>query len=139
MAGSIVVTTSDQGAKITKYSVAWLSDAAGAVNGNTFDMKSGTMLLVAFVPGSGGDQPSDLYDVDLEDADNVSVFDNGGGTSIGANLSNALASHFVPLMGLNAVSLFRRWHQGGPVELLVTNAGNANRGTVNIFVADGVT
>lgn len=138
MAGSIVVTTSDIGSKVTKYSVAWTSDAAGAVSGNAFPMKTGTIITVEFVPGAGGSQPSDLYDVDLEDAENIPIFDNGGGTSIGANLSNAVGSHALPMHGLSTFQLFRRWHHGGDVELLVTNAGNAKSGTVNIFVADGV-
>lgn len=138
MAGSIVVTTTDSGAKVTKYSVVWTSDAAGAVSGNSFAMKSGTIVTVEFIPGTGGSQPSDLYDVDLEDAENIPIFDNGGGTSVGSNLSNVNGSHALPMHGLSTFQLFRRWHHGGDVELLVSNAGNAKSGTVNIFVSDGV-
>lgn len=138
MAGSIVVTTSSLGAKVAKYSVVWTSDTLGAVNGNTFAMKPGTIVTVEFIPGTGGSQPTDLYDVDLEDAENIPIFDNGGGTSVGANLSNTIGSHALPMHGLSTFQLFRRWHHGGDVELLVTNAGNAKSGTVNIFVADGV-
>lgn len=132
------MTTSNNGAKVTKYNIAWASDASGNVNTTTFDMKSGSLVSVEFIPGAGGSQPTDLYDVDMRDEHGVSMFDNGAGTSIGANLSNALASHALPLFGLSGVSLVRRWHQGGPVELQVASAGNAKSGTVNVYVLDGV-
>ena len=138
MAGSITVAATDVGSGVTKYSVVWTSDASGNVNANTFTMKTGTIITVEFIPGSGGVQPTDLYDVDLEDEEGIPIFDNGAGTTVGSNLSNALASHAVPQLGLSAVQLYRRWHHGGDVELLVTNAGDANSGTVNIFVVDGV-
>lgn len=138
MAGSIVVSTTRLAAGVTKSSVAWTSDAAGAVSGNTFPLAMGTFLTVEFIPGAGGVQPTDLYDVDLQDAEDIPIFDNGAGTTIGANLSNTLGSHAIPLLGLTAVQLFRRWHHGGDVELLVTNAGNAKSGTVNIFMWEGV-
>jgi hypothetical protein len=67
MAGSIVVTTADVGSAITKYNVVWTSDASGDVNTTTFDMKSGTIISVEFIPGTGGLQPTDLYDVDARD------------------------------------------------------------------------
>ena len=138
MAGSIVVTTEDLGSKITKYSVAWTSDAAGAVSGSTFPMKVGSLICVEFLPGSGGVQPSDAYDVDLMDAEGITMFDNGASTSIGSNLSNLFGSHHVPLVGLTGVTIYRRWHHGGDVELDVANAGNAKSGTVNVFVMEGV-
>jgi hypothetical protein len=108
------------------------------VNGTTFDMKMGTIVAVEFTPGSGGLAPSDLYDVDLVDEEGVTMFDDGAGTTIGSNLSNAVSSHKVPLVGLVGVTIYRRWHHGGPVELEVANAGDSNAGTVIIYVADGV-
>lgn len=138
MAGVIVMAATDSGAGITKYEVTWVSDAAGAVNGSTFNMKSGTIISVEFVPGSGALAPTDLYDVDLEDEHGVSMFDNGAGTTIGANLSSVAASHAVPLFGLTGTSLFRRWHQGGAVELQVAGAGDSNAGTVAVYVVNGV-
>lgn len=101
-------------------------------------MKSGTIISVEFIPGSGALAPTDLYDVDLKDEHSVSMFDDGAGTTIGSNLSSVAASHRVPLFGLVGSSLFRRWHQGGNVELQVAGAGDSNAGTVNIYVAPGV-
>lgn len=138
MAGSIVVTSSEVTNNILKYSVAWTSDASGNVSGIEFDMIVGTIISVEFVPGTGGNVPSSLYDVDLLDHENVSMFDDGSSTSIGSNLSATDASHKVPLVGLVGVTIYRRWHHGGPVQLLVANAGNAKKGTVNIFISAGV-
>lgn len=138
MAGSITVSASDLGSGVTEYSVAWTSDASGDVNGNGFAMKMGTLVAAEFIPGSGGAQPTDLYDVDLQDAEGTTMFDDGAGTTIGANLSNAAPSHKVPLVGLTGVTIYRRWHHGGMVTPIVTNAGNAKSGTINIFVANGV-
>lgn len=138
MAGSISVATREVTNNILKYSVTWTSDASGDVNGTEFDMIVGTIVSVEFVPGTGGVTPTTLYDVDLLDEENVTMFDDGSGTSIGSNLSATDASHKVPLVGLVGVTIYRRWHHGGPVELRVANAGNAKQGTVNIFVMAGV-
>lgn len=138
MAGAIVVNTSKVDVAITKYEITWVSDASGNVSGSTFNMKHGTIISVEFEPGAGALAPTDLYDVDMEDEHGVSMFDNGAGTTIGANLSAVAASHAVPLFGLAGTSLVRRWHQGGPVELQVANAGDSNAGTVTVYVVNGV-
>jgi hypothetical protein len=138
MAGSIVVSTSEVSNNIMKYSVAWTSDAAGAVNGNTFDMAVGTIIAVEFVPGTGGSAPTTLYDVDMLDAENVTMFDDGAGTSIGTNLSAVAASHKVPLVGTTGVTIYRRWHHGGAVQPTVAAAGDTKSGTINIFLSMGV-
>lgn len=138
MAGSIVVTTREVAHNVVKYSVAWTSDASGNVSGNVFDMAVGTLVAVEFIPGTGGSAPTTLYDIDMLDEENVTMFDDGAGTSIGSNLSATDASHRVPLVGLVGVTIYRRWHHGGPVQPTVTNAGDTNSGTINIFLAFGV-
>lgn len=138
MAGSITLTTREIANNIVRYSVLWTSDASGAVSGNAFDMASGTIVAVEFVPGTGGSAPTTLHDVDLLDEENVTMFDDGAGTSIGSNLSAVDASHKVPLVGLVGVTIYRRWHHGGPVQPTVANAGDTKSGTVNIYLAFGV-
>lgn len=138
MAGAIVMNASDRGSGITKYEVTWVSDAAGAVNGSTFAMKVGTLVAVEFIPGAGALAPDALYDVDLLDEEGVTLFDDGSGTTIGANLSATAASHKVPLNGLTGVTIYRRWHHGGSVQLMVAGAGDSNAGTVNVYVANGI-
>lgn len=138
MAGAIVARALDVGSGVTKYEVTWVSDASGAVNGSTFEMKAGTIVAVEFVPGAGALAPDSLYDVDLLDVEGVTMFDDGSGTSIGSNLSSTAASHKVPLTGLVGVTIYRRWHHGGAVQPTVSGAGDSNAGTINIYVAQGV-
>lgn len=138
MPGAIVVAVHKLKAAVTHYEVTWVSDVAGDVSGSTFNMKQGTIVAVEFVPSVGALQPNDAYDVDLWDAASTPMFDNGGGTSVGSNLSNVFSSHSVPLVGLTGVSVYRRWHHGGAVQPLVANAGDTNAGTINIYVVEGV-
>lgn len=138
MAGAIVVSAIGLKAAVTKYEVTWVSDATGAVNTSTFEMKQGTIVAVEFVPGPGALAPDALYDADLLDEEGVSMFDDGSGNSIGTNLSNAVASHHVPMVGLVGVTIYRRWHHGGPVQPTVAAAGADNAGTMNIYVVEGV-
>lgn len=138
MAGAVVITTSKIDNAIGKYEVTWISDASGDVSGSVFAMMSGTIIAVEFIPDSGLTQPTTLYDVDLLDAEGVTMFDDGSGSSIGTNLSNAAASHHVPLVGLTGVTIYRRWHHGGDVQLTVAGAGDTNSGVVNIYVKSGV-
>ncbi len=141
MAGSIVVTTSEisGGAGVKKYSVAWTSDALGAVSGNAFDMAAGTIVAVEFIPSAVA-APTDLYDVTCLDDESVNVFDDGtGAASIGANLSATAASYRVPFMGGGGtVTYVRQWLHGGSYQPVVANAGNAKQGTIDIYVAPGV-
>lgn len=138
MAGSIVLSTSEVINNVLKYSVAWTSDASGVVSGHVFDMIVGTIVAVEFIPGTGGSTPTTLYDVDMLDAENITMFDDGSGTSIGSNLSATTGIHKVPLVGLVGVTIYRRWHHGGAVQLLVANAGDSKQGTVNVFISSGV-
>jgi hypothetical protein len=141
MAGSITVTTSEVSGsgKIKKYSIAWVSDAAGAVSGNSFSMAPGSIIAVEFVPDSGGTQPTDLYDVTaLNDDHTTNVFDDGAGASIGANLSNTTASHKVPFIGGGTVTYVRQWLHGGDYTPVIANAGNAKGGTINIYTTPAI-
>lgn len=121
MAGSIVVTTSDIGGGVTKYSVAWLSDAAGAVSGNSFDVKRGRLLQTKFVPDGGGTAPTNLYDVTLTDADGADLLVGNG-----ADKSSTVAAWYTPT---NPIIL-----EGGAVTPVLANAGNAKGGTLVLIV-----
>lgn len=138
MAGAVLLSPIKKDSMVTQYQFTWISDASGNVSGSTFQVKMGTIIAVEFIPGTGLTQPDDLYDVDMVDAEGTSVFDDGAGTSIGANLSNLVSQHKVPLVGLVGVTIYRRWHHGGTLELRATNAGDTNSGVVNVFVAAGV-
>lgn len=148
MAGSIVTTqtkvdpglssvtgiTSRPGVRtIVKTSVVWTSDASGVVSVNTLTMPSGTICAVKFTPGAGGVAPTDLYDLTFTDAAGTNVFDDGAGTSIGANLSGTVAAFKVPFMVGAASALVRAWLAGGLYTPVVAAAGNAKQGTIDIY------
>lgn len=146
MAGSVTVTRAmvPSSGGVSKISLAWTCDASGNVSGNALTMGCGSIVVVEFIPGTGGTQPTNLYDVDFLDVNGASMFNDGTGTSIGANLSNTIGVHRVPMVvGTNATPVFvRTWLQGpaggNPYQLTVANAGNATTGIVNIFQVPGV-
>jgi len=127
VAGTVTVTTSDLGGGYSKYSIAWVSSAGGAVAENAVGIKRGHIHQAKFVPDGGGTQPTDLYDVTLLDA-------ISGGvdflTGIGANLSNANRKIGVPQVGDGTTALQRVFHEGGDLYPTVANAGNAKGGTI---------
>lgn len=148
--GSIAVTTSKLSGSggVQKTSIVWTSDAsAGSVTGNTLAMRPGSIVLVEFIPGTGGVQPTDAYDVDFLDDNGTSMFDDGSGTSIGANLSQTNSTHKIPFItgyvSLAATSTsttyVRTWlHGGSAYQPTVANAGNSKQGTINIYQVPNV-
>lgn len=125
-AGSITVTSTTIGSSQVQYSLAWTSDAAGAVSGHALNIRRGFLLHVEFVPGSGGTQPTDLYDVQLQDRFDVDLLNNGT-TAQGGNLSNSTSK---------IVQWNPPWYYDGlgSLELVISNAGNAKTGTVYLTV-----
>jgi len=132
MAGTLVVTSTENASGITKYTCAWTSTAGGAVSGNPFDVRRGCIFQVKFVPGSGGTQPTNNYTVVLNDTDGVDVFAGIGG---GTNLSNVASKIAVPYFGLAATQLYSFYYHDGSqqLDLVVAAAGNAKTGTVLIW------
>lgn len=120
--GTRTVAATDAGEGVTLYTVSWTSTAGGAVSGNAFPVKSGLILQVKFMPGSGGTQPTDLYDITLSDEQSVDVLN-----AQGSNLSNAtgLYLQFDPPL----------WHDGdNDLDLVVSNAGASKTGTFYVWV-----
>lgn len=144
MAGSVTLTSTkvDSSGGVSKVSLAWTSDASGNVSGNSLTIAPGSIVAVEFIPGTGGTQPTDAYDVDFLDAGGESMFSDGASSpaSIGANLSNSTSSHRVPFIyGAAGTTYVRTWlHGGAGYQLTVSGAGNAKTGTVNIYQTVGV-
>ena len=121
-AGSVVVTSTTLGSGISQYTVAWTSDASGAVSGNLLTVRRGRVVQVKFRPGSGGTQPTDLYDATLVDPDSVDL-----ALGNGANLSNATSK-------LSTQTPGPYFNGEGRLDLVIANAGNAKTGTVIFLV-----
>jgi hypothetical protein len=135
VAGTVTATTTRIVGGVRRTTLAWTSDASGDVSATTTVLPAGTVLGVAFTPGSGGTQPSDAYDVTLLCADHsVDVL-----AGEGANLSNATATHKQPMASNAGTTGFARvWAHSGNYQLVVANAGNAKTGTVEVFQVMGV-
>lgn len=127
MAGSISESHQEH-RTVKKLSLTWTSDADGDVSGNASSVFSGEILKVTFVPGSGGDQPSDLYDVTLDDEEGVDLLQG-----LGANLSNSTTTSVVPLDGDGTAADSVHVANDGPVTPVVSNAGDTKKGTIHIF------
>lgn len=126
MAGSIV-TTESRSRTVQSLSLAWTSDAAGAVSGINSPQVSGEIVRVVFTPGAGGVQPTNLYDIVLLDSDGFDVL-----ATLGANLSNTVASQVTPLTG-DGTTTNQRIAVDGVLELQVSNAGDSKQGTVTVY------
>lgn len=121
MAGSLTNTSSDLGGGITKYNIAWVSDASGVVSLSVVEVKRGRLIQIKYVPDAGGTQPSDLYDMTLPDTNGVDVLAGDG-----ANLSNANSKITAPTAPILL--------EAGNLTPTIASAGNAKGGTLILFV-----
>lgn len=121
--GTVTITTTRlTDARVIRHSMAWLSDAAGAVSGNAATLSMGSVIQIKFIPDGGGTAPTALYDVTLVDANGLDYL---GGT--GANLSATVTTQ-------TRVSAPLFYDALGTLDLVVANAGNAKGGTVQLWI-----
>ena len=116
MAGAVVITevTHTVPKKIT---FAW---DGTTVDGTTTNYYNGTILLVATVPGTAGDQPDDNYDLTLENADGVDMLAGQGANRDETN------TEFIS-SGMGAFTAEK-------IVLSITNAGAGGEGTVYVWI-----
>lgn len=125
--GTATVTEETSGT-IKKIKWAWTAgDAAapaqdGGCTKQTTYAYSGVIVAVAQLPGTAGDQPTNLYDVTITDEDSVDVI--GG---LGIDLSNAANTWKETCDGLGAVA-------NDKLTLNVSNAGTSNTGTTIVYI-----
>jgi hypothetical protein len=120
MAGTVTVTEENFSA-VKKIKWSWTSDAAGAADQATSYAYTGALLRLVTEPGSGADQPTDLYDVTVTDEDGYDVL-----AGAGANRSNA-STEQVLATNLGAVA-------NDKLTMHVTNAGDTKKGTVVVYL-----
>lgn len=118
MAGTVVLTEKNYG-EVVRHTFAWTSDASGNVSYAGQAIASGRLIAVRIVPGASASQPSDQYDVELRDDDGIDLL---GGE--GANQSNSTGSVF---------SFDPPLFQDHRMGIVVSNAGNAKSGTVEVY------
>lgn len=121
-AGSaLTVTSSNPGGNFTRYNLAWTSDDSAGTVALPFVARGGSLVQFKFYPGTGGTQPSNLYDVTITDADGFDILQGQG-----ANLSNATATLYVV-----AAPGFM---DGGTYTVNVSGAGNSKTGRIVLYV-----
>jgi len=118
MAGTVTVTEEIDGT-IKKIKWSWLSDAGNA-DQITINAFSGKILGLCTVP-DGVAAPTVGYDVEVQDQDGIDVLMGGG-----ANRHN-LNTEYVLSTSLGAVAKDK-------LNLIITDAGNAKKGTVYLFI-----
>lgn len=121
MAGT-VVTTEERIGRIHKVKFAWTSSAGGAADGATDGFYTGEIVRVVQIPAAGGTQPTNAYDVVVNDADGADAL-----VALGADLSNAAQTSKTYKDGLGAVA-------NTQLTLAVTNAGNAKAGQTILYL-----
>lgn len=119
MAGT-VTTTEEAGGRIQKVSFDWLASTAGTATAQTARAYSGAVLRAVFVPDGSSTQPTNLYDVAVNDEDGYDIL-----AGQGANLSNSAAVTVVTSMGAVA---------NDKITLDVSNAGSEKGGVVHLYI-----
>lgn len=121
MAGT-VTTVEERIGRIHKVKFTWVSSAGGAADATTTDYYTGEIVRAVQIPDSGGTQPTDQYDVVVNDSDSADAL-----YGLGANLSNAATTLKAEKDGLGAVANTK-------LTLAVTAAGNAKGGQTILYL-----
>lgn len=124
MAGSAMVFTNIThiGASVKLIKAVWTADdGTAAVSGTTDEFFNGKILGLTTVPGTGGTQPDDNYDVAANDNNSIDVLMSGGANRDETNTEHVLSA------SLGAVV-------ASQLTIAITNAGNSNTGEVYIFI-----
>jgi len=104
----------------SKVSFAFVTASDGTAGGATTQSLTGELIRAVFVPGSGGSQPTNAFDVVVNDSDGYDVL-----AGQGANISNAAPTTVVSSLG----AVFN-----SALTLAVTNAGDTKSGTIILYI-----
>ena len=107
---------------IQKVSWDWLCTDLGVVSSAASGWYCGKIVRAIISPDSSTTQPTDAYDVTIEDADGFDILSGEG-----ANASNAAAVHITdPTKTL--------WVRSGVLTLKIASAGDAKGGVVTLYI-----
>ena len=116
-----MATTEITHTSVKKIVMPWVSDADGDAVVETTKVYDGKIIAVAIIPGAGGVQPTDEYDLALTDALGIDLLLGGG--SDASNAAPAIINEFLTLAAA-----------GEKLTLTVSNAGAAKEGTVVVYL-----
>lgn len=124
MAAGTVTVTEVNYRPTKKITFAWTAGTVGddgtASGATTYDY-NGELLGFITIPGSGGDAPTDNYDITITDADGHDVL-----LAAGANRDTA-NTEYVTKASLAGVA-------GSKLTINVTNAGTSKKGTAILYI-----
>lgn len=118
-----VTLTERQNGSMSKLIYAWISDATGRASVSSDKYYTGKIMTVRTIPGTSTNQPTDNYDVEITDSDSHDVL-----LAAGANRDSTDSETIVSASAAAVVD--------SKLILSVTNAGNAKRGTVVLWMQD---
>ena len=120
----VVVASEETFSTVKKVAFSWTSGTgadAGLATKTTTNTYSGKIERLVTVPGTAGDQPTNLYDVVLNDEDGTDVL-----MGAGANRSNA-ATEQVLATSLGIVA-------NDKLTLSISAAGDTKKGTTYVYI-----
>lgn len=97
-----------------------VSAADGSASGTTTYAHDGEVVRFVAVPDGGATQPTNLFDIALNDADGYDIL-----AGQGANLSNAAPTTVVAALGAIA---------GDKITLAATNMGDSKGATLYLYI-----
>lgn len=127
------LTVTESGGQVAVIAWEWTADAGGAATGKTSVVVPGVLYGCAVVPGTGGDQPTDNFDIVVKQAFTVL---GGGETTLNVDLAGGHLQN-----RSNAGPTWRGfWPDDvyplqGKIVIEVSNAGAGKRGRVELAVA----
>jgi hypothetical protein len=122
---ALTCTESRAGSVYEVVCVALSDDSAGTVVGLTTNALDGMWINhITHVPGSGGVQPEDAYDITVKDRYGVDILGGGGG-----NLSQTTVTNQQPKVAATP-AVVAEFAVRGLVTFAGTNIGNAKQFTV---------
>jgi hypothetical protein len=108
---------------VQRMELAWTSDASGDVDQKTPTI-NGTILSWEFQPGSGGSQPSDLYDLTISDTVGIDLL-----VGLGADLSHTTANRIIPIDSSSGLPFV----VAEPLRVQISNAGDVKSGLIVLY------
>lgn len=117
---AVVTITEETYGTVKKVRFAITSHTDGTASDETTNAFSGEVLRMVAVPASGGDQPTDQFDIEVQDEDGYDILAGQGG-----NLSNASPTTVVASMGAIA---------NDKMTVSATNMGDTKKADIIVYV-----
>ena len=128
--GTVVVTAYTLGT-VRRYDLAWDASASGIVSGENTGTINGRIERVVIIPDIGTTQPDNLYDLTLDDADDVDLL-AGQGANLANNATQSVCGGEDLVSGSSTGAI--PFVVNGPITVEITNAGSENGGTIRLYV-----